>query len=95
MCTTEEHIELPPCPFCGSESPQIMESMAGGFNISCNGPISCVCFLLNESCSTREEVAKRWNRRDGDKCRHGCKIKRAIKTFVNSLDESETSECDG
>jgi len=80
-----EAVVLLPCPFCGGNDAEISHCEEG-----CCGAkprwvqCPCGCELGGVWANDAEAIAS-WNRRDGDKCRHGCKIKKAIQSMVDSL----------
>ena len=76
----EESIVLLPCPFCGGRPELYVSNDWGVHDVRCSQcHVTTRCFL-EPGTSTAT-----WNRRDGDACRHGCKIKQAVKEFSENL----------
>lgn len=74
-----------PCPFCGGSEATIVHCEDG-----CCGAkprwIQCPCGCeLGGSWLNDSEAIVGWNRRDGDRCHNGCKIKAAVQEFTDSL----------
>jgi hypothetical protein len=84
-----DDIVLLPCPFCGG-APDISESDDGMPRwvwcpgCEADGPPIDYRFKGSKA-KARRIVVDAWNRRDGDPCREGCKIKRAVKEMSDSL----------
>lgn len=83
---------LKPCPFCGcgvaiehipAHKHELATFMGGEvpdtFYIECAG---CPVGMLSNE---RDELVALWNRRDGDACRNGCKISKAVREFTESV----------
>ena len=81
--------DLLPCPFCGSENVYLSEDDYGFARwVSCDdcettGPVLAVQPGTKEAAVLL--ASRKWNRRGGDPCREGCKIKRAVKDTNDSL----------
>ena len=82
--------EVKRCPLCDCDA-----ELHEGFDIDCESTtalITCTACPVNygpiypDTKADVVEFVERWNRRDGDQCRHGCKICKAIKEMVDSLD---------
>lgn len=72
-----------PCPCCGSVDVKIAELNAdqtGQFFVTCMR-----CVLRTGLSISRPDVISAWNRRDGDACRHGCKITKAVREMIDSV----------
>jgi len=84
----EQSIVLLPCPCCG-DTPvrQTYEGEAADQIHKIEiGVVRCLdCGLSMETSCGQPEADARWNRRYGDPCREGCKIKRAVKEMNDSL----------
>jgi len=78
---------LLPCPFCGGDA-YILESIYKSDSNTLY-EYKAYCGQCNAECGSwersRSEAAGDWNRRDGNPCREGCKIKRAVKEMMDSL----------
>ena len=89
------HRDVLPCPFCGAASVELDSEDYRWVRINC---IECGAsspsvrrFQLDRQCNIvvgehdmYERALAEWNRRDGDQCRDGCKIKRAVQQFNES-----------
>jgi Lar family restriction alleviation protein len=73
-----DDIVLLPCPHCGSES--VYVDAWTTFRVRCRS-----CDAMGGGSYSQDTAASYWNRRDGDPCREGCKIKRAVKEMSDSL----------
>jgi len=73
-----DDVVLLPCPHCGSES--VFVDAWTTFRVRCRS-----CDSMGGGSYSRDTAALYWNRRDGDPCREGCKIKRAVKEMSDSL----------
>lgn len=82
-------VVLLPCPFCGSSDVGFHEDDYGFARWVICGTCEADGPLLAVQPGTKEAaklgVSRMWNRRDGDPCREGCKIKRWVKETQDSL----------
>lgn len=72
-------VVLLPCPFCGSAA----DDTQGFHGLTVIGCSHCQTAQTSPF-DDYSEAVRVWNRRDGDPCRDGCKIKRAVKEMSDS-----------
>lgn len=73
-------IVLLPCPFCGCEA----DDTQGFHGLTVIGCSNCET-AQTQPFDEYDAAARAWNSREGDPCRHGCKVKRAVKEMNDSL----------
>lgn len=77
---SDQPIVLLPCPFCGSDA----DDTQGFHGLTVIGCSHCQT-AQTEPFDEYADAAAVWNRRDGDACRYGCKVKRAVREYHSSL----------
>lgn len=80
-----DDVVLLPCPFCGSDA--IFVDAWTMYRIRCG-----CCETMGGGSHVRDVAIEKWNLRDGDPCRDGCKIKRAVKEMGDSVTSDYTVE---
>ena len=76
-----DDVVLLPCPCCGGSVQSGCYDEGGGDEwwVECGK-----CELMLGNRKSEQDAREAWNRRDGDPCRAGCKIRRAVEEMANS-----------